>query len=476
VTIAAAVLVVGPLTDGADARAVRSGQAPTIAPTDVGPFDLATVRPIDTPDIDPVLDGVDVVEGSEIDRAEAELVRRVAAQDDATIAWIEAERRRADMVTKAGSAVQRAADAQRTLSERVVAQAELQTRLEQLQLTEDVLRARLAEEQDLLRGLAAEAITAGTDDTYALLGSLDDWTEADRRTASWDRAIELQSDDVELHRAPWAEARGQRRDFTARVDEARRATADAQDEVARTTDERDRFDEVLAAISEDSRKARAVLDAAADASRDAIVARRAARLESRVADQDLALVALHAYWRASALAPCSVPWWVLAGIGRVETHHATAQGAELTASGDTTVQIRGIPLDGRPGVAAIGDTDGGRYDGDGTWDRAVGPMQFIPGTWARWAADGNGDDEADPHNIYDTALAAARYLCFGRGPLTDEAAIRRALLSYNRSVPYGTKVLSYGEGYRDALDDLPDLGELPEGASAGSGQASTTDD
>ncbi|WP_447407116.1 lytic murein transglycosylase, partial [Clostridium perfringens] len=81
--------------------------------------------------------------------------------------------------------------------------------------------------------------------------------------------------------------------------------------------------------------------------------------------------------------------------------------------------IRGPALDG-DGVAAIADTDGGRWDGDTLWDRAVGPMQFIPDTWSRWGADGNGDGAADPNQIDDAALATARYLC-GASAMTDAA-------------------------------------------------------
>ena len=33
-------------------------------------------------------------------------------------------------------------------------------------------------------------------------------------------------------------------------------------------------------------------------------------------------------------------------------------------------------------------------------------MQFIPSTWSRYAADGNGDGVADPQNLYDAAHAA----------------------------------------------------------------------
>ncbi len=46
-----------------------------------------------------------------------------------------------------------------------------------------------------------------------------------------------------------------------------------------------------------------------------------------------------------------------------------------------------------------------------TYDRAVGPMQFLPGTWGRWGSDGDRDGVSDPQDVDDAALAAARYLC-----------------------------------------------------------------
>jgi len=77
------------------------------------------------------------------------------------------------------------------------------------------------------------------------------------------------------------------------------------------------------------------------------------------------------------------------------------------------------------------DTDGGMLDGDTTWDRAVGPFQFIPSTWARWKADGNADGVADPQNIEDAALAAGRYLCAGGTNLADGTGWWRTILSYD---------------------------------------------
>ncbi|MGO2634339.1 MAG: lytic murein transglycosylase [Galactobacter sp.] len=73
--------------------------------------------------------------------------------------------------------------------------------------------------------------------------------------------------------------------------------------------------------------------------------------------------------------------------------------------------IYGIALNGGDKVAAIPDTDQGKLDGDTKWDRAVGPMQFIPSTWASVKQDGNGDGMVDVQQIDDAALSAGIYLC-----------------------------------------------------------------
>src|SRR4051812_34646507 len=89
---------------------------------------------------------------------------------------------------------------------------------------------------------------------------------------------------------------------------------------------------------------------------------------------------------------CRLPWQLLAGIGKVES--GQARGGAVDAEGTTLQPILGPQLNGH-GFALIPDTDGGRYDGDRTHDRAVGPMQFIPSTWSEggpdrtgWGADG----------------------------------------------------------------------------------------
>lgn len=156
---------------------------------------------------------------------------------------------------------------------------------------------------------------------------------------------------------------------------------------------------------------------------------------------------------------CHLPWELLAAIGKVESGHA--RGGRVTADGDTVGRILGPRLDGN-GFARISDTDGGAHDGDTAYDRAVGPMQFIPSTWAWAGRDGNGDGEKDPNNVYDAALAAAHYLCRFGWDLSDRADLRRAILSYNHSEDYLRTVLSWLEYYRKGTHEIPDgTGTLP---------------
>ncbi|RCK70105.1 hypothetical protein DT076_07705 [Desertihabitans brevis] len=188
---------------------------------------------------------------------------------------------------------------------------------------------------------------------------------------------------------------------------------------------------------------------------------------SEVTDLDLPAAALRAYrGAADALArtdpSCRLDWALLAGIGRVESDHGRHGGSVVGVDGSTSPRIIGVPLDGSGGVAAIRDTDGGRLDGDPVWDRAVGPMQFIPSTWAGVAADGDGDGVRDPHDLDDAALAAARYLCAGSGDLGTRTGAEAAVLRYNHSAEYVTLVLGIAEAYRDGRVALPTVPPHPD--------------
>jgi len=145
---------------------------------------------------------------------------------------------------------------------------------------------------------------------------------------------------------------------------------------------------------------------------------------------------------------CRIAWNTLAGIGAVESAHGTHSGARLLASGTTVPPIRGPALNGK-GVGTIRDSDNGNWDGDRSWDRAVGPMQFIPGTWRRWGTDGSGDGVADPNQIDDAALTAARYLC-ASGSMASGDGWRAAILSYNHSDAYVTSVAAMANRYAAA--------------------------
>jgi membrane-bound lytic murein transglycosylase B len=160
---------------------------------------------------------------------------------------------------------------------------------------------------------------------------------------------------------------------------------------------------------------------------------------------------------------CNLPWQLLAAIGKVES--GQARGGQVNADGTTTSPILGPQLDGN-GFALIKDTDGGQYDGNSEFDQAVGPMQFIPSTWAWAGRDGNGDGAKDPNNVYDAALAAGHYLCRYGWDLSDQADINSAILSYNNSQDYLNLVLSWLEYYREGTHEIPDgSGSIPSGRS-----------
>ncbi|MEU6441753.1 lytic murein transglycosylase [Streptomyces sp. NPDC047046] len=185
---------------------------------------------------------------------------------------------------------------------------------------------------------------------------------------------------------------------------------------------------------------------------------------------------LAAYQRAeSSLARsrpgCHLPWQLLAAIGQVES--GQARGGDVDAHGTTRHRITGPALDG-DGFALIRDSENGAWDGDAVYDRAVGPMQFLPGTWRRWGADGNGDGRADPNNIFDAALGAGRYLCAGGRDLATGGGLERAVLSYNYSRDYLQLVLRWLAFYRDGVHAVPDgTGVVPTSPGAGGDRQAT---
>lgn len=208
---------------------------------------------------------------------------------------------------------------------------------------------------------------------------------------------------------------------------------------------RSRLEELLAERAEVNAALPGLVDAA-----------RWTRRRAVVAGTDLPLVALDAYLEAAdrqaeAEPTCGLAWWQLAAIARVESRHGRLGPADLGPDGRVSPPIVGIALDGSSGVRRVVDTDGGALDGDPVLDRALGPFQFIPETWTRWAVDGDGDGRLDVQDVDDAAATAARYLCRLGGRLDTTGGWRRAVLGYNASTAYLELVDLYAGRYRRAL-------------------------
>jgi membrane-bound lytic murein transglycosylase B len=175
--------------------------------------------------------------------------------------------------------------------------------------------------------------------------------------------------------------------------------------------------------------------------------------------------ALAAYQRAeqvinSADASCNLTWQLVAAIGRVESDHGRYGGSVLGDDGKSRPGIYGIPLDGSDGTAEISDSDAGQYDNDQIYDRAVGPMQFIPQTWNVVGVDGDGDGKRDPQDIDDAALATAVYLCSGDEDLATYGGQKAAVYRYNHSEEYVDLVISIMNAYLEG-----DYSSVPNGVA-----------
>jgi membrane-bound lytic murein transglycosylase B len=374
---------------------VAGGPAPAVAQEGVPGATTVTVA-----DISPALDDVEVDSPAYRAVAEDYEAARAARQEAAA--------------RLATLAVQ-----ERDLAERS-ARAGAAARLARLDVTRWGRRVALLAQQAYMGAVDDDAVAeAGLDPTY---------TEGERRALV-----------TEVVDAQWR----------SRLASAREALATAEREQARLTDEH----EAVVADQVETERARA------ESRHEELrlwPTVQGARATAIVVGSDLTLVALDAYLRAALdmgteMPGCGIPWWLLAGIGRVESGHGTFSTSVLDPAGTTSPPIIGIPLNGGNSTAVITDTDGGVLDGDTTHDRAVGPMQFIPSTWAPYAADGNGDGVADPQNLYDAARAAATYLCTAGGDLSTPAGIDRAIFAYNHSDAYVAKVLGFTREYLGLL-------------------------
>ncbi|MER5352590.1 C40 family peptidase [Kitasatospora sp. NPDC002551] len=177
---------------------------------------------------------------------------------------------------------------------------------------------------------------------------------------------------------------------------------------------------------------------------------------------------VQAYVRAAGAVPQMVPackgmsWQLLAGIGKAESNHAS--GHQIDPAGLITPSIIGPVLNGSGAggnTTAIPDSDGGKWDGNSQFDAAVGPMQFLPSTFAGYAARVRPEGGANPNHADDETLAAALYLCGDGRDLTDNAQLRKAVYSYNASNAYVDEVLRWAGQYA-ALGEQAPTGDVPD--------------
>src|ERR1022692_3146623 len=104
-------------------------------------------------------------------------------------------------------------------------------------------------------------------------------------------------------------------------------------------------------------------------------------------------------------------------------------------------------------LAAIGQIESGDGQNVGpSTAGALGPMQFLPSTWAAWGIDGFGPaGPADVLNALDAVPSAARLLC-ADGAAGGPTALRPAIFDYNHATWYVNEVLAlaaqYAAGYR----------------------------
>ena len=328
-------------------------------------------------------------------------------------------------------AQQRQADAEAQLGDLAAARVRLRDELTETQRRHDKSAARLEALRSGARELAVASFMRGSSNGSTSLGlNLSSATAEQAGKALVASISATQLNDIEVHASIVA--------ATAQVIAS--DTGALADVEARQRDQAARRQQAIDDLA-----------AATDAVQTARQGVADVRMTAMVSGTDLSLVALDAYWRAAQLAAISNPechlrWQAIAGVGRVETLHGRYGGGPVNGAGEVDPPIIGVALDGSNGTAAIPDSDGGAIDHDPVWDRAVGPMAFIPSSWRAFGRDGNGDGVADVQNIYDASVATAGLLC-RYGPLDDDAHLRTAYFHYNQSQVYVDMVLGFTHTY-----------------------------
>lgn len=166
---------------------------------------------------------------------------------------------------------------------------------------------------------------------------------------------------------------------------------------------------------------------------------------------ELGIGSVAAQWEPSGLAQQDIPpeylalyrrwaptygedWTVLAGVGKVECDHGRS--------------------------AAVGC-----HRGEQNSAGAMGPMQFLAGTWQQYGVDGNGDGRKDIYDPQDAVPGAANYL--KHLGLDNPDSIRAALCHYNAG--FGAAYSTCMQGSSTYADQVMSWAQKYQGAQAGAG-------
>ena len=167
----------------------------------------------------------------------------------------------------------------------------------------------------------------------------------------------------------------------------------------------------------------------------------------------------------SAPACTGLPWQIVAAIGWVESRHG--EGRVDPTTGNTAPPIIGPALNGTDGNEALPATAASTaWTGDPVWQHAIGPMQFLAGTFAAWATSGSGTGPPNPNNAYDAIATAGRFLCNGQPTLDSVSA---AILRYNNSPTYEADVINQAIAY-----GMTTAGSSPGGGATFTSSGGTT--
>jgi membrane-bound lytic murein transglycosylase B len=151
---------------------------------------------------------------------------------------------------------------------------------------------------------------------------------------------------------------------------------------------------------------------------------------------------------------CHLGWTTLAGIAEVESHHGQAGGAVLERGGRSSPLIVGPVLDGQQGRPHVPDSDAGAFDGDATFDRAMGPLRLLPAAWRAYAIDADSDGVLDPYDIDDATLTLARLLCSGNEDLNERTGWNAAVARFRAGEAYAQSVFQAADGYGQRTKDI----------------------